>query len=200
MQNIIELSRQLNWIDILVFIIFLRFIFISLKQGLGVESFKLLGTVCGLYLSLHYYLSLATYLNGRSGGKNPLGSLLELLAYALLFVVGYLFFWALRFFTFRFISAQINPEVSRWGGLLLGLIRSLLLSSLVLFSFMIPKESYFRDSVRYSFSGNYVSQVAPATYTFIWESIVSKFNSGEKYNGAVRDVYSAEAKQKKKNK
>jgi uncharacterized membrane protein required for colicin V production len=200
MQNILELSRQLNWIDILVFVVFLRLGFISLKQGLGVEFFKFLGTFFGLYLCLHYYFAFATYFNGRPASKGLPGAMLELPGFAILFFFGYLFLWSLRVMIFRFMTAEINSQLSKWLGFAFGLLRALILSSLMLFALMLPKGPYFKDSVRYSFSGNYVFQVAPATYTFIWESIVSKFNSGEKYNSAIRDYYCAEAKQKKKNK
>jgi len=200
MQNILDLSRQLNWVDIVVFIVFLRLSFISVKQGLGMEFFKFSGTFLGLYLCLHYYFSLAKYLNGFSASKDFPGVTIELLAYSLLFFFGYLFIWSLRYLTFRFMSAEIDPQLSRWGGLAFGLLRALFLSSLVLFALVLTKAEYFKDSVRYSFSGNSVSQVAPATYTFIWESIVSKLNFGEKYNSAVLDVYSSGNKQKKKNK
>jgi len=200
MQNILELSSRFNWIDILIFIVFLRLIFISLKQGLAIEFFKLLGVFSGLYLALHYYFSLALYLNGRSGNKNSPGLFLEFSSYLALIALGYLVFWLLRVLIFRFITAEINPFLSRWGGGILGFLRALLLSGLILFAILIPKSTYFRESVRYSLSGRYFVQVAPATYTWIWESIVSKFNSKEKFNSAILDVYSAELKQKKKNK
>jgi hypothetical protein len=100
--------------------------------------------------------------------------------------------------TFRFITAEINQQLSKWGGLAFGLLRALFLSSLMLFALVLTKGAYFKDSVRYSFSGNSVSKVAPATYTFIWESIVSKLNFGEEYNSEVSVVYPGEAKQKKK--
>jgi uncharacterized membrane protein required for colicin V production len=200
MQNILELSRQLNWIDILVFVVILRIGFISLRQGLGVESFKFLGTLCGVYLSLHYYFSFAKFLNGYSSTKELTGTMFELLSFGALFFFGYLFFWSLRVMTFRFVTAEINGEISKWAGFVFGLTRALMSASLLVFVFMLPKEPYFKDSVRYSLSGKQVVTVAPATYTFIWESIVSKFNSGEKYNSAVKDYYGAEAKQKKKNK
>jgi uncharacterized membrane protein required for colicin V production len=200
MQNILDLSRQLNWVDIVVFIVFLRLSFISVKQGMGVEFFKFLGTFCGLYLSLHYYFSCAKYLSGWSASKDYPAVMLEFTAFAVLFFFGYLLFWSFRYLTFRFMTAEIDPQLSRWGGLAFGFLRALFLSSLLLFVFMLTKVEYFKNSVRYSFSGNAVSKVAPATYTFIWESIVSKLNFGEEYNSAVRDVYATEAKQKKKNK
>jgi uncharacterized membrane protein required for colicin V production len=200
MQNIFEFSRLFNWVDIVVLIVFLRIIFISLRQGLEVEFFKFLGVFCGLYFSLHYYFSLAVYLNGRSGAKNPPGHVLEFIAYAILLLVNYLIFWLFRILVSRFITAQMNPFLSKWGGCALGLGRALLFSSLILFSLLVTKGAYFRESVRYSLSGAYLARVAPGTYTWIWENAVSKFNSGEKFNDAVQGVILQEPKQKSNNK
>jgi len=197
MQNILDFFRQFNWIDILVFIIFLRLIFVSIKFGLGIEFSKILGTFSGLYLALHYYFSLAGYLNGRIGNQETPGSFLEFSAFLFLFTLGYLTFWLLRVLVFRCMNADINPILNRWGGLCLGLLRAFLISSLILFAFLIPKSQYFKDSIYYSLSGNYLTKTAPAIYTWVWESIVSKFNSREKFNDKIFEVNSHGTKQTK---
>jgi uncharacterized membrane protein required for colicin V production len=89
MQNILDFSRQINWVDLLVFIVFLRVSFISVRQGLGMEFFKFLGTFFGLYFCLHYFFLLAKYLNGWSGSEKLPGPVFELLAYVILFFFGY---------------------------------------------------------------------------------------------------------------
>ncbi len=198
MKNIVEFFSQFNWVDIFVFIVFVRLIFISFKQGVLIEAFKLLGVFCGLYLSLHYYFSFASYLNGHAGNKNAPGYFLEFFAYLILFTGGYLIFWLLRILIFRFVSAQVNPFLSKWGAFILCFPRAVLLVSVILFALLIPQSAYFKDSIRYSLSGNNLVKIAPATYTWVWKSIVSKFNSGEKFNNVILDVYSSEPKQIKK--
>ncbi|MFH0828073.1 MAG: CvpA family protein [Candidatus Omnitrophota bacterium] len=198
MKNIVEFCSQFNWVDIFVLIVFVRLIVVSLKQGLLIEIFKLLGTLSGLYLSLHYYFSFASYLNGHSGNKNAPGYFLEFFAYLILFAGGYLVFWLLRILIFRFVSAQVNSFLSKWGAFILSFLRSVLLVSVILFALLIPQSTYFKDSIRYSLSGNSLVKIAPAVYTWVWKSIVSKFNSGEKFNTAIHDVYSSEPKQIKK--
>ena len=200
MHNILDFSRQFNWVDILVFIVFLRIIFISLKQGLEVELFKLLGVCCGLYLSFHYYFSLADYLDGRLQAKSFPDPIIQLSAYVILFSFGYLLFWLLRILVFRFMAVQLNPFLSKWGGFALGIFRGLLTSSLILFALLIPRGGYFRDSIHYSLSGPYFYRIAGDTYTWVWEKVVSKLNSADEFNKAIQNVYSAEPKLKKKNK
>jgi len=199
MQNILEFSRHLNWIDILVAVVFLRLIFESQKQGLEVEFFKILGTFSALYLALHYYSSLAVHFTGHSGSKNPPGHFLELVSYLILFFIGYLVFWLIRSLIVRVITAQTNPVLNKWGGVGVGFLRALFLSSLILFALLIPRSEYFKESVRYSLSGPMIVRVAPATYTFLWERIISKFNSGDKFNNAVPELVSPETKLKKSN-
>ncbi len=198
MKNIIAFLSQFNWVDIFVCLVFVRLIFVSIKHGLLIETFKFLGTISGLYLALHYYVVLATYLNGHSGNKNAPGNFLEFFSYLVLFASGYLAFWLLRVLIFRFVSAEVTPLLSKWGALILSLLRSVLLVSVVLFALLIPQTVYFKDSIRYSLSGNRIVKIAPATYTWVWKSIVSKFNSGEKFNNVILDVYSSEPKQTKK--
>lgn len=198
MKNIVGIFSQFNWVDIFVFIVFVRLIFISLKQGVLIEAFKLLGTLSGLYLSLHYYFSFASYLNGHAGNKNTPGSFLEFFAFFILFAGGYLGFWLLRVLIFRFVSTKVNPFLSKWGAFCLSFLRSVLIVSVILFAFLIPQSMYFKDSIRYSLSGNSLVKIAPATYTWVWKSIVSKLNSSEKFNNLILDVYSSEPKQTKK--
>ncbi len=200
MQNIWGFFRQFNWIDILVIILTLRIVFVSFKFGLETEFFKFLGTFFGLYLALHYYFSLAVYLNGRTGAKSSPGEFLEFSSYIFLLIFGYLIFWLFRLLIFKFINAQINLILSKWLGFILGLCRAWLLCSIILLGFLIPQSVYFKDSVRYSLSGKELVKVAPAVYTWTWKSIVSKFNFGGKFNNAILEINSSETKQIKKNK
>ena len=105
--------------------------------------------------------------------------------------------WLIRSLIVRVITAQTNPALNKWGGLCVGFIRALFLSSLILFALLISRSEYFKESVRYSLSGETVVRVAPSTYTFLWERIVSKLNSGEKFNNAVPELVALETKLKK---
>ncbi len=51
---LLNIIKQLNWVDIFVLIVLLRTAYISRKAGLPREFFKLLGTVLAIYLSLHF--------------------------------------------------------------------------------------------------------------------------------------------------
>ncbi|MDD5347340.1 MAG: CvpA family protein [Candidatus Omnitrophica bacterium] len=198
MQNLVELTRHFNWVDILVFLIFLRLVFVSLKEGLAVEFFKIIGALCAVYLALHYYYSIAGFVNVRSGSKTPPGQFLQIAAFCVLCTCGYGFFVLLRIVVFRFITAQINPVLSRWAGLCAGLVRSFLVSSMILFCLLLVRQAYFINSVHYSLSGSSIVYVAPTTYAWIWETFVSKFASREKSNAQVEETLQFEPRKNKR--
>ena len=60
---VIEFLKGLNWVDVFVVILLIRITYIAVKTGLSVEVFKSLGTVCAVYLALHYYINSGKFLN-----------------------------------------------------------------------------------------------------------------------------------------
>jgi hypothetical protein len=80
------------------------------------------------------------------------------------------------------------PNLNKWGSLILGIIRSFLLVSLLIFIFVIAPGSYFRNSVNNSYSGKRLFKIAPATYTWVWNSIMSKFQTQEKFNETILQI------------
>ena len=188
MQNLLEFLRQFNWIDILVFAVFFRVSLVALKNGLPFESLKISGTFLALYLSLHYYVSLANSFISHSNSKNAPVILFGTISFLVLAFLGYSIFVLIRFVVCRFIKTEITPVLSKWGGFVLGLVRALLLSGILLFVLMMSGAVYFRKSIHNSLSGTSIVKVAPATYAWFWHKIMSKFMANEKFNGSVLDV------------
>lgn len=188
MKILLDFLKQFNWIDIFILILFLRIAYISLKSGLPAEFFKILGTLSAVYLSLHYYSFLANSFVGRLGFKNQRIEALEFVFFIILAAMGYVLFMLFRLLLCRFVTAEVTPNLTRWGGLIVGLVRSFLLSSLVLFIFLVSSLSYFKKSIDNSFSGKYIVNVAPTTYSWFWYNIMSKFKTNEKFNKSALDV------------
>ncbi len=59
-----HLIKSINWIDVALAFLFLRVIFIGVKNGFITEFFKSLGVLTAVFVSLHYY----SYL-GRVAGQ-----------------------------------------------------------------------------------------------------------------------------------
>jgi membrane protein required for colicin V production len=185
---LLSVLKQFNWLDIFVVIIILRIGYIANKNGFSGELFKFLGTVLAIYLSLHYYIIFSDYIGSRIGVNNiPLEYLTSGL-FIILAILGYIIFAILRKVFYRFIKMEAVPNLDRWGGLLLGLARGILVASLIMFILVTSPIGYLKDSVVGSYSGKYLFKIAPRVYGSLWNSIASKFVTREKFNKAILEI------------
>jgi uncharacterized membrane protein required for colicin V production len=188
MQNLLEFLRQFNWIDILVFAVFLRVSLVALKTGLPFETLKISGTFFAIYLSIHYNSSLANSFISHSGNQNSHVHFFRVLAFLILAFLGYLVFVLIRLVVCRFIKTEVTPALSKWGGFAFGLLRALLLCSIILSAFMLSGVVYFKKSIHNSLSGATIAKVAPSTYSWFWHKVMSKFVAKEKFNDSALEV------------
>lgn len=181
--------RQFNWLDIFILIMIFRICYIAIKGGFTTEFFKFLGTITAIYLSMHYCITIADYIRGQLpvGSKIPLG-FINSLVFLFLAISGYLLFVLLRNVFNNFIKMEAVSALNKWGGLILGGFRSVLLVSLISFTLLISGISYFKNSIKHSYLGSRLSLVAADTYTWIWASIFSKFIPSEKEGSIVIDT------------
>ena len=180
----IDALLQLNWVDIIVVILIIRVGYISIKSGFPVEIFKLLGTICAIYLSLHYYISLGNLLRGYFTSMIP-ENYFNFICFIALTLLGYFLFFLFRTALYHFVDVKAVPALSKWGGLVTGFLRDILLIGLIIFAFSISSVTYLANSANKSYIASRFSQVAPSTYSWIWNNITSKFIPSEKFNNAV---------------
>ena len=184
----LDTIRQFNWVDIFVVILLLRIGYIALKSGITIELFKLLGTVLATYLSLHYYISWADFIQRLSVIKNIPQELLGFFSFVILVMLGYSIFVLLRSVFYRFIKMEAVPNLNKWGGFILGIARAILLLSLIMFILVISPIGYLKNSVNGSYLGKRILKISPTTYSLIWNNLASKFMAKEKFNEAVLEV------------
>ena len=176
--------------DILVIIILFRICYVATKTGLPVELFKLLGTILATYLSLHYFTMLSDFVRERTAFiKNILPlEFADFLAFSILAIIGYLVFVILREVMHWLIKMESAPKLNKWGGLVLGIGRGILFSSLVVFLLAISSIGYFKGSATNSYFGKRMFKVASVTYSGLWNGLMSKFMTQEKFNNTVLEV------------
>ncbi|MFH0912877.1 MAG: CvpA family protein [Candidatus Omnitrophota bacterium] len=180
--------KQLNWVDFFALIVLFRIGYVARKSGFSAELFKLLGTLLSTYLSLHYYLIFSDYLGNRIGIQDMLLEYSTSFIFIAFAILGYLVFVVLRNIFYRFLKMEAVPNLDQWGGLILGLVRAVLLASLIIFIMVTSPLVYLKDSVTSSYSGKAIFKVAPAVYSGLWKSIASKFATQEKFNKAILEV------------
>lgn len=187
----INFLTQLNWVDVVVVLLFVRICFTAIKGTLFAEFFKLIAVISATYFSLHYFTSLADLIIENTSGKdmpNAPVELVDFIVFCLLAAAGYLLFVFLREALHRVIKMQPLPDLDRWGGLVLGGIRGVLLISLLMFMLCMSSIEYLQRSVGTSYLGRRLFTVAPSLYSGIWNGVISKFNSKEEFNSAVSEV------------
>jgi len=187
---LLDILRQLNWIDFIVIILLFRICYAGAKAGFPVELFKLGGVILAIYLSLHYYTHLSDWVRERlpvADDKAPL-EFLDFVAALILAVLGYLSFVLLRIAFCRFITIEAVPRLNKWGGFVIGAIRGVFLTGLVIFLLFISTITYLKDSVSRSYTGGYFLKVAPHAYGWMWDSFMSKFAPKENFNATVSEV------------
>lgn len=182
---LLNILKQFNWVDIFFVILLIRICYVAIKNGFSVELFKLLGTLSAIYLSLHYYIIFSDYIVGRIGEKFIPLEYLTFLSSIALAILGYLIFMLLRKVFSRFIQMEAVPNLNKWGSLILSMMRSFLCVSLLIFILVIAPGGYFRNSLNNSYSGKRLFKIAPTTYTWLWNSIMSKFRTQEKFNETI---------------
>ena len=185
---ILSTLKQFNWVDIFVIVILIRVCWAAVKGGFLAELFKILGTISAIYLALHYYIGLSDSIRERIPFKNVPLDFLDFVFFIVLAITGYLLFVVLRQATLKFINMEPIAQLNKWGGLILGITRAFLLSSLLIFMLLISSISYLKNSVINSFSGEYFSKIAPGVYGSIWNGVTSKFMTKEKFNQTVLET------------
>jgi uncharacterized membrane protein required for colicin V production len=186
---VFNVLRQFNWLDILILLLIFRVLYISIKGGFAVEVFKLTGLLSAIYLSMHYYLTIADFVRNALPleEKMPL-EFLDFLVFLILASIGYLFFLLLRSAFNNLIKIEAVSTLNKWGGLVLGSFRSLILSSLLIFLLAISSVPYLKSSTKASYLGGRLVSISVNIYTWGWFNIFSKFVSSEKLNSYVVEV------------
>ena len=183
-----NIISQINWLDLVIIVIIFRVCYIAIEAGVFVELFKILGTLAAIYFSLHYYTSLGFSIQNTLGLKNISLQFFNFISALVISIFSYFVFVILRKVALRAGKTESIPLFSKWGGIILGITRSFLLASLILFMLAICGNSYLKESVKYSYTGSRIFKVAPDTYSLLWEGLFSKFAPTERLNKSVTEV------------
>lgn len=175
-----DLLTQFNWVDALVFTpILLRSIYIGVRQGFVVEFFKTLGILFISYFTLHYYSSLGDFLAGKTSIAPELAQIIFYLAISFFIFIGFMF---IRQGLFCIIKVEVVTLLKSWGGAILGFVRGIFLTSIIFIFLLVSNNKYLIDSIKQSYFANKVIHIAPYSYRFMFNNLVSKFSAEEKLN------------------
>ncbi len=185
---LLNILTRLNWIDFIVISILIRVLYVGGKNGFIVELFKLIGITFTTYVSLHYYVKLSDFIIQCLSKMQIPVELLHFFVFILSAAISYSIFVLVRRAFCNLVKMEAAPMLSKWGGVFLGVGRGIFTSSLVMVILSISTMPYLNTSVKKSYSGRYLFNVAVSTYSVIWNGFMSKFMAGEKFNDSISKI------------
>ena len=159
-----ELLTKINWVDVVVIIIMVRISCVAFHDGLSHEIFPFLGALSSLIIALHYYSGVALSIS-----QNVINIPVEILDpvgfIAISLGVGYIFKF-LRIIVDKIIKVTWHPAVESLGGLIFGMLRAAVVTSLVLIIIAMVPASYLQRSIRdKSLMGMTFLSIGPVMYS-----------------------------------
>jgi len=158
-----HILTKINWVDVLALILVLRMSYVAFQDGLSHEILPVIGSVFMIVFSLHYYQKISSFLYDI-GFVVPILLLNPVIFLALNLLIG-LLFRVLKSIIDNVIKVSWHPLIEKFGGLIAGLTRGVVLASMVLIFLVIIPLPYLQRSMREkSLTGMYFLRVGPELY------------------------------------
>ncbi|MFH1753791.1 MAG: CvpA family protein [Candidatus Omnitrophota bacterium] len=140
-----KIITYINWVDIIVLILFFRTCYVGFTRGLGNELMPLIITFTSLVLSLQFYKALGGYIAGHT----PLS---HSHAYFLIFILIVIITIILTRVIMRILvgkseNARVATLYDSGCGLFFGILRGILLVSFVMYALWLAPSKYVSSSV-----------------------------------------------------
>ncbi len=181
-----HIIKSINWIDAALVILFVRMIFVGIKNGFISEFFKSLGVVVAVFVSLHYYSFCAAWVARKIHCP---WEYWDLCVFAGL--------WFIVALAFKFISDGIlilfkvetnHPGFNKYAAGIVAVGRGILVCSLALFLVLLTHNGPLTRMTLRSYSFKIAGHAAVGTYSFLYKNIVDKLFEGQHYNAAAPQV------------
>jgi len=163
-------------------IIIVRMVYVGMNSSLLVEFFALIGSLCAVFITLHYFIRFAKFLHETIFIPELIN---EIFAALLLWLSVHIIFKLIIAGWSLILKVEAHPIFDKWGGGILALGRSAFVCSLLFFFLIISGNEYVHKMVKRSFTGFYLVDIAPYTYRGIYDGLVVKYFPTEPLNGQV---------------
>ena len=187
-----HLIKSINWIDVALVLLFIRMIFVGVKNGFVSELFKIIGVVTAVFVSLHYYSFLAAWVVLKTKLS---WEYWELVIFALLWFIVLVFFKFVREGILLLFKVETTHEgFDKYAAGVVAVGRGILVCSLTIFLILLTHNSLMGRMALRSYSYKIAGRAAVGTYTFLFNNLVDKLFVGEHYNAAAVKVLHPERK------
>ena len=181
-----HLIKSINWIDAALLILFIRMIFVGVKNGFVSEFFKTLGVVAAVFISLHFYSFLAAWAVKKT---NYPCVYWDSVVFAGLWLVVGIFFKYFRDGILYLFKVETNHQgFDKYAAGVVAVGRGILVCSLTVFLILLTFNGPVKRTTFHSFSFKIAGHAAVNTYSYLFKNLVDKLLTGEHYNSAAAQV------------
>ncbi|OGX24886.1 MAG: hypothetical protein A2787_03595 [Omnitrophica WOR_2 bacterium RIFCSPHIGHO2_01_FULL_48_9] len=174
-----DILVNFNWVDILIAIVIIRMIYTGSKSNILVEFLALLGIVIANFVTVHYYVYFADFLNAQLFMPEAVQ---DFIAFLLLWLTVYIAFKLIISGWTLIIKAQAHPALDQWGSTLFSFVRSLFVSGMIFLLLLVSGSHYLQKIAKQSFTGFYLLDFSPKMYKYCYDNLVVKFFPNEVLN------------------
>jgi uncharacterized membrane protein required for colicin V production len=181
-----HLIKSINWIDAALFFLFIRMIFVGVKNGFISEFFKFLGVVVAVFVSLHFYSFLASWVAMKTKFSWDYWDLV--IFSGLWFAVSIFFKFLRNGILILFKVETTHQGFDKYAAGIVAVGRGILVCSLTIFFILLTHISPLTRMTFHSYSYKIAGRAAVSTYSFLYNHLVDKLFAGEHYNAAAPEV------------
>ena len=184
-----HIVKNINWVDVALFFLFIRMIFTGVKNGFLTEFFKSLGTLAAIFVSFHYYSYLAAWVAKRINFSDDFWNAV---IFMVLWVVVYLFFRLIGDgLAMLFKAEATHAGFDKYAAGIVSVGRGILICRLTMFLILLMHNGRVTRLTLRSYSFKIAGHAALGTYNFLYKNLVDKLFAGQHYNTAAALVLRA---------
>jgi uncharacterized membrane protein required for colicin V production len=181
-----HLIKSINWIDAALVFLFIRMIFVGVKNGFISEFFKFLGVVAAVFVSLHFYSYYAAWVAKKT---NISWIYWDLVMFAFLWFAVMFIFKLLRDGFLILFKVETNHEgFNKYAAGMVAVARGILVCSMSIFLILLTSNVALKRMALHSYSYKIAGRAAVSTYSFLFYNIVEKLYVEQHYNSATAGV------------
>ena len=183
---ITHLIKSINWIDAALAFLFIRMIFVGVKNGFVSEFFKSLGVVVAVFVSLHFYSRLAAWAALKTHFTCDYW---DVVIFAGIWLAVSIFFKFFRDGILILFKVETNHQgFDKYAAGVVAVGRGILVCSLTIFLILLSHCGPMMRMTLHSYSFKIAGRASVITYSFLYKNLIDKLFTGEHYNAAAAQV------------
>lgn len=172
----------LNGIDLLMAVVVAISVYIRRNDGIVAELFKLFGVLCTVFITLHYYVRFANFLEDQFFG-NEVNA--EMFAFCLLSVLFFVAFALISNGWDLILRIKSFGWLDNWGNVALSMVRGYFICSMIFLALLLTGNEQVGTLAVKSVSRVIFQKGAVSFYRATYGGIIKDFFQAEKINEKV---------------